>query len=536
VSADADLIVAGARVRNAAPGDPRPLDIAVRAGRIVALGAPGAISGLVGPATERLEVRGAVVVPGLVDAHCHPLWGARAMRDADLTEARSLDDALGRLVAAAAGRAPDEWVVAHGLRREWFDGPPVGAALDAAAAGRPMFVSFVDGHGAVANTTALLRSGVTGPREFADASQIVCDADGVPTGELREPSAMETVRTAIPPLDMARRRSLYRARLDRMASLGLTGAHVMDDVPGDFDDLDALEADDELPVRLVMHIWLQPDMDTDAIDDAIARASRRGRRWRAGAVKFFLDGVVDQGTAWMGASDPAGRNGEPNWPDLAWFAEVVRRCVAEGLGCATHAIGDRAIRTALETYAAAAVGRQIRRPCRIEHVEFCDPSDIARLAGMGVIASLQPVHVASVAGDPASAWGDRLDAVRRGWGWSTGNLIAAGAPVAFGSDWPVADQDPRIGMMWARCRRPPGGQAPGYRDDQAVDGVAALAGYTIGAARAVGDEGGCIALGAPADLTVLGADPVPCTPEELPEIPVRATVVGGSIAFRGPDV
>jgi len=536
MSADADLIITGARVRNIDPGPAPSLDIAVRAGVIIAAGVPDDIARHVGPATDRINVPDAVIVPGLVDAHCHPLWGSRAIRDADLTDAGSIEDAVGRLSEVAAGRGHGEWIVAHGLRREWFSDPPTAAILDGAAGGRPMFVSFADGHGALATRTALMSAGVSGPRAFSDASEIVCAQHGVPTGELREPSAMEAVRAHIPALDPRRRRALYRARLERMAALGLTGAHVMDDVPDDLDDLDALEADADLPVRLVMHLWLQPGMDAAAIDDVIVRASRHGRRWRSGAVKFFLDGVVDQGTAWLGAPDPYGRTGTPNWPDLEWYFEVVRRCADAGLTCATHAIGDRAIRAALDAYAAACGGHRPPGRCRVEHAEFCDPGDLGRFAELGVVASMQPIHIASIAADPDHAWAGRLDAARRGWGWSTADLLDAGATLAFGSDWPVADQDPRLGMMWARQRRVPGHSGPGYRDDQSLGGTAALAGYTRGAASAVGDDGGWVGVGARADLTILGADPVTCDPEELPDIPVVATVVGGAVAFRGVDV
>ena len=287
----------------------------------------------------------------------------------------------------------------HGLRREWFGGAPTGAVLDPVSGGRPVFVSFIDGHGALANPEALRRAGVDGPRVFADASMIVCDTTGTPTGELREPSAMEAVRTHIPPLAPARRRALYRAQLERMASVGLVAGHVMDDSPDDLDDLAALERDGDLPLRLVIHIWLQPEMDDVVVGRAIARASRRGRRWSTGAVKFFLDGVVDQGTAWLGAPDPCGRTTAPNWPDPDRYAEIVARCVAAGLGCATHAIGDRAIRAALDAYAAAGPPRRGAPPCRIEHVELCDPDDLGRFAALGVVASVQPAHVAVARGE-----------------------------------------------------------------------------------------------------------------------------------------
>jgi len=524
----ADLVITGARIRTLDPRRPDATALAVRSGRIIGVGNDAELRAVRGQRTVVLDGRGRAVVPGLTDAHCHPLWGARAMRDADLTPARTLADALERLATAAAALPESEWVVAHGLRREWFAADPAGAAIDAAVGGRPAFVSFADGHGALANRAALRRAAIDGPRGFDDASEIVCDAAGVPTGELREPSAMEAVRSHIPALAARRRRALYRAQLERMAAHGLVAGHVMDDVPGDLDDLDALEADADLPVRLVVHLWLQPDMDDARVAEAIARASRSGRRWRSGAVKLFLDGVVAQGTAWLGAPDPAGRETQPNWPDPGRYADVVARCTAAGLGCATHAIGDRAIRVALDAYAAARARYGRRAPCRIEHAELCDPRDVQRFASAGVIASMQPIHIAAAAGGPEPS--ARLDAERQGWGWPCADLARAGAVLAFGSDWPVADLDPRLGLMWAR--RPD----PGYRADQAVDAATALWAYTRGAAIAAGDpNGGMIVDGAPADLTVLGGDPVACGVDELPELPVVATIVAGTIVYVSTD-
>lgn len=531
----AEFVITGARVHAMDRGPAGASALAVAQGRIIAVGDDTAIGRLCGPRTVRLDGRGRTVVPGLVDAHCHPLWGARALRDADLTDAVGLLDALGRLRAAAARAGGDGWIVGHGLRREWFDGPPLGTVLDAAVGLRPVFVSFADGHGALANPAGLARAGVTGPRRFADASRIVCDAAGRPTGELCEPGAMDAVRAAIPPLSPERRRALYRARLSRMAELGLTGAHVMDDAPGDLEDLAALEGDAALPVRLVVHLWLQPGMDDARIADVIARASAAGRRWRTGAVKFFLDGVVDQGTAWLGRPDAHGQLTGPNWPDPGRYAQVVARCVDAGLGCATHAIGDLAIRTALDAYAAARPAARGGPPCRIEHAELCDPADLGRFAAGGVIASLQPIHIAAAAQAPAE-WGARLDPARRGWAWPLADLARAGTVLAMGSDWPVADQDPRLGMMWARQRVVPDGSGGAHREDQTLDAAAALGGYTTGAAAAAGEHaGGRIVPGAVADLTVLGADPFELPPRELPQMPVIATVVGGTIAYARPD-
>jgi len=535
VTESADLVLVGARVHTLDPGRPHATSLAIRDGRILAVGDRAEVLELCGATTEIIDGDGLVVVPGLVDAHCHPLWGARAMRDADLTEATDLAAAC-RMLAEVAARSSDEWICAHGLQREWFADAPQGSMLAEVVGDRPIFVSFRDGHGALASPEALVRAGISGPRTFGDASQIVCDRNGRPTGELREPSAMEAVRTHIPPLSAHRRLSLYRVQLDRMARLGLTGAHVMDDAPGDLDDLMTLERDADLAVRLVIAIWLQPEMDDAQIADAFCRAGRAGRRWSSGAVKFFLDGVIDQGTAWLHLPDVKGDGRHANWPDLDRYREVVGRAIAHGLGCATHAIGDRAIHEALSAYEDAG-SATAHRPCRIEHVELCDPRDLGQFQRAGVIASLQPIHIAAVADDPDHVWSDRLDRTRAQFGWPHADLLRAGATVSLGSDWPVAIQDPRVGMAWARQHWAPGTTGPGYRDHQVVSAYEALVGYTRSAARAVGDYArGSIAPGMCADLTVFGADPLTSSPDEVPDLPVVMTIVDGSATYRASHV
>ena len=203
----------------------------------------------------------------------------------------------------------------------------------------------------------------------------------------------------------------------------------------------------------------------------------------------------------------------------------------------SHAIGDRAVRRTLDAYRAAGADPGVRH--RVEHAETLKDSDLSRFAPEGVTASMQPLHMQWPRADMSASWSRRLGPERAARGFRIKDLLRSGATVAFGSDWPVAHYDPRLGMAWARLRR-----APGERDaepltpDQRLSGLEALEGYTMGAALAVGEEGagGVIKSGFRVDLTAFARDPVECDADELPELPVVLTVVGGRIVFGDASV
>src|SRR4051812_22179223 len=200
---------------------------------------------------------------------------------------------------------------------------------------------------------------------------------------------------------------------------------------------------------------------------------------------------------------------------------------------ATHATGDRGVREALDAYRAAGAAPGVRH--RIEHIETLQPQDLPRFAAEGVVASMQAQHMAWLAPDRSDNWSRRLGGGERcDRAFPIRSLRESGAAIALGSDWPVARYDPRIGLACARLRRPPGERDRAPYDDQALDGLAALEGYTTGAAHVASDEDrlGRIRPGYCADLTVLAEDPVDCDADDLPDLPVVMTVVDGEIVFR----
>lgn len=529
-------MIRGARIRTLEPARPWAEAVAIRDGAIVAVGDDREVAGHVGAATETIDGGGLALVPGLTDAHIHPVWGAELAVGAELNGLTTLAAVRDALAAEAARTPAGEWVRGWGLDTAVFGTAAVsGAALADAVAGRPALVLCYDLHTAVATPAALAAAGVDGPRAFADASEVVCDGAGRPTGELREPSAYRLVLAAAPGMTGEGLRRRVAAVLRDLAAVGLTGGHAMDGSPEALDLYARLEQDGELCQRVVVPFWQPPAVSDEQIEAQLPLRDAHGRRWRAGVAKLFVDGVIETGTAWLGEPDAHGDGLTPYWPDPGRYADVVARFARAGFQCVSHAIGDRAVRAALDAYAAAGARPANGAPHRIEHLEVLGDRDVARVAAEGVVASMQPLYMQWRRADQSDPWSARLGRARVAQGYRTRDLLDAGAQLALGSDWPVAPVDPRVGMAWARLRRAPGERdAPVLEPHQRLTGLEALQGYTTWAAAAVGehDRRGRVAVGCAADLTAFAADPVELPADELPDLPVRLTVVDGEVVHR----
>jgi predicted amidohydrolase YtcJ len=528
----ADLALVGASVRTLDPERPSASAVAVAGGVITAVGSDAEIRELTGPATEVVDLRGAAVVPGLTDSHLHPFLGALGARGADLLGVTSLAE-IRRLVAEERARcAPHEWVLGFGLEYNAFaETGTSGALIEEAAGGHPALLTFMDFHTALATPRALELAGVDGPRTFTEHAEVVC-VDGAPTGELREGAAIELVRSAMPEVTAAERYRLCADQLRRFAAVGITGAHAMD---GDLETLELLrelEGRGDLVTRLITPFWITPEMTAGDWEAFAPHRDDRGARWRAGNAKFFIDGVIDSGTGWLYEPDNEGDGLAPFWPDPQHYRDAVRFFAERGYRCATHATGDRGVREALDAYRAAGAAPGVRH--RIEHIETLMPQDLPRFAAEGVVASMQAQHMAWLQPDRSDNWSRRLGAERCDRAFPIRSLRESGAAIALGSDWPVARFDPREGIAAARLRRPPGERDRAPYDDEALDAVAALEGYTTGAAFVGGDEHrlGRVRPGFCADLTVFAEDPVECDADDLVALPIVLTIVDGEIVFR----
>lgn len=521
----ADLAIVNARIRTLDPARPFASALAVRGGTIVAVGDD--VSDECDAKTTVIDAGGAALIPGLVDSHIHPFWAAEVMRGVDLRGCATPAEALARLAVVPPERG---WLFAWGLD---YDVAPTAAEIGEACGGAAVYVQLADLHTALASPRALQLAQVTGAVHFEDASAVVVDDAGVPTGELRE-RAGDLVLRAAPKLRWSQLRARHAEVLRTLNGLGLTGGHMMDGDLATMEMLRELEGGDELTMRLRMPFWITPETTDEQIEHLLTLRETRGKLWRCGTAKFFADGVIDAGTAWLEVPDTRGDGIAPFWPDPERMAAVMARFAEAGFQLATHTIGDAAVRFTVGAYLRAGAAPGVRH--RLEHLEAIPDDLVQSIPRAGVVASMQPVHLTQVRGDGTGTWNERLGPERAARAFRTRDLLDAGAVLALGSDWPVADADPRLGLAAAQLRRLPWQEHPVVLD-QAITAEEALAGYTTVPALVAGDEWtGRIREGMRADLTGLEHDPVDLPAAELPDNPVWLTVVSGRVVHQRCDV
>jgi predicted amidohydrolase YtcJ len=532
--AAAEGAILGARVRTLDPDRPTASAVAWVDGTIIAVGDDAAVREHCDSRTEVIGAAGAAIVPGLVDGHFHPLLGIEwTQGGVDLMSCRTLDEAQA-LLAEDHRKRGDGWVLGYGLPYAVFpDGVVDGHLLADAVGDAPAYVSLYDGHAAVVTPRALELAGVTAPVALPGNSEVVWRA-GRPTGELREGPAEDLVRAAMPALtDEARYRMIVEHFRDWNA-LGLTGVHAMDGTPETFALLDKLEERGDLTLRMVVPLSQRPEMSADQRQELLGMRDAHGRLWRAGAAKFFIDGTVEAGTAWLFEPDSKGECTRPYWPEPQEYADTVSLFARAGFQCITHAIGDRAVRAALDAYLVAGHAPGVRH--RIEHIECVRDEELVRFAPEQVVASMQTVAMDMSYDGEAPTWPARLGPKRAARAWRCGELLRSGATLVLGSDWPIAWADPRRGIASAILRRTPGRpETPVVSPEQALTPLHALSGYTLACAEAVGeaDRAGRIREGFRADFTGFAEDPVMVAPDALIDLPVTLTVVAGRAVHTG---
>lgn len=533
----ADLVVHAARIRTfasepgsiASPAD-APEAVAVRDGRIVAVGSREEIAELIGPGTRVEEHAGATVMPGLIDGHTHVVLGLELTRGEQLTDL-SLDEVRNRLSEAARNAEPGEWIIGWGVDPNIFtESGFTGRIFDDATAGHPAFLRMRDAHSAVVNSAGIAAVGLTGAERFSDESEIGVDAEGRPTGYLLELAAIDLVLGRMPAESLEVRAQRLSRLLDGMAAAGITSTHVMDFHPWSRELLELLEGRGDLPVRLRFSPMVPPGSDEAALAEIAALQGLAGRRWRVEGVKFMIDGTVDNGSAWLEHPDCYGQGTRSIWTDPETYRRALRFFAERGVPTATHAIGDRGVAFVLDSIESLGDVAS-RAPHRIEHIETIPDDTLERFVVLGVAASMQPIHgVRHTLADRSDNWSVRLGEERAARGWRAGDLRRSGAVVALGSDWPVTPFDPRAMMAETVLRRPLARPelAP-VQPEQALTITEALEGYTTHAALAAGlpDEG-VIRPGARAAFTVFANDPLSMSAEELAAAEIVATYVDGA--------
>ncbi|MFC9385547.1 amidohydrolase [Streptomyces venezuelae] len=511
-------------------------------GRIAALGDDREIRALAGPATTVVDLKGAVVTPGLVDGHLHPVSGAELTHGLDLSYCADLDDVREALAREVRTLGRGDWLFGWGLDPNVFGDRPVGTApFDAVLDGVPAFLLLFDAHSALASRRALELAGVDGPRTFDQASaEVVCDADGRPTGLLQEDAACALVERVAPRPTPEESRGRLAEALRSMAAAGLTGGHAMDANGESLALYGELDAAGELALRLRVAPWCQPGTDADGVRALIERQGTGGALWRVAGVKLFMDGTIDNGTAWLERPDCHGESTHAFWPDPAAYTHIVGELHRAGVPTATHAIGDAAVRHALDAVEKARTtgGSEVRH--RVEHIETVPDDTLRRFADLGVLASMQPTHCCDFTrADHTDNWSRRLGEERASRAWRCRDLVDSGATVVLGSDWPIAPFPPLGVMAGARHRRPSRDLGlPPHGPEQALTALEALRGMTTAAAYAAGEEheAGRIAPGFRADLTAFAASPLTTPATDLPDLPVLLTVLDGRITHRATEV
>ncbi|CCK25250.1 amidohydrolase family protein [Streptomyces davaonensis JCM 4913] len=534
------LVLLSARLLDPVTGQYLPQTaLAAAGGRITALGAATEIRALADASTTVIDLKGAVVTPGLVDGHIHPVSGAELTHGLDLSGCVDVPQVREALAGAVLDLDPGAWLHAWGLDPNVFAGRPVETApFDAVLDGVPALLLLFDAHSLLASRRALELAGVDGPRAFEQATaEVVCDADGRPTGLLLEDAACELVERAAPQPTRQERRDRLAAALRAMSATGLTGGHAMDANGDSLAFYGELDAAGELPLRLRVAPWCQPGTDADGVRALVDGQGAGGRLWRTAGVKIFMDGTIDNGTAWLEQPDCHGESRHAFWPDPEEYTRVVAALHWAGVPVATHAIGDAAVRHVLDAVEKArAEGGPAGVRHRVEHIETVPDDTLRRFAELGVVASMQPTHCCDFTrADHTDNWSLRLGEERASRAWRCRDLYDSGAVVVLGSDWPIAPYPPLGVMAGARHRRPSRDLtgAP-HGPEQALSGLEALQGMTVNAAWAAGEEheAGRIRVGYRADLTAFAGDPIAYAAVDLPELPVLLTVVDGRPTYR----
>lgn len=523
----ADLIVENATVYTVNKLQPKAKAIAVKAGRILAVGDD--VSRHSGPGVRRIDASGAVILPGLIDSHVHMRGLGALLESKDLRFVASVEAISGLVKEEIARRQPGEWVVMRNWdQTNWGGRLPEARELDAVSPSNPVYLTRVDGHAGWANTKALQLAGVNNETPDPPGGKIIRDANGKPTGVFVD-RAQGLVRARIPVATYEQVKRQLALAAKECARLGLTTVH---DAGIPRDDLRAyreLIAEHRLPV----HVYAMIGGPGELWKDYLARGPETGDSVTVRAIKLVADGALgSRGAAlWQPYSDDRSNTGL-----LITSGEeierVARQAAAKGFQVCTHAIGDRANRTVLDAYAAVLGGKNDRR-FRVEHAQVVSLPDFKLYADNSVIASVQATHATS-----DMRWAEqRLGPDRIAGAYAWRRFLSLGIPLANGSDFPVEQPNPIPGFYAAFTRQDAQGKPPGgWTPSQCLTREEALESWTIGGAYAAFEEGikGSLEPGKLADFIMLDRNIMEIEAGQVPAAKVTMTVLGGEIVYRLP--
>lgn len=550
-SRPADVLLVGAAVFD---GDPtstsRPASVAVRDGRILAVGPDAEVRAHAGPSTRVVDLTGRMLTPGFQDTHVHPILAASMDRRLNVLGERTLAGTLEAIRAYAAAHPEGEWVTGWGWNADLFEGGlPTRAQLDAVVPDRPALIHRGDGHAAWANTLAIEAAGLDDDgsgRPVADppGGRVERDADGRAGGVLQE-WATGLVERLIPEPDVATLRRDLVAGQAALLAVGITAWQDASVLAADQEAYERAEAAGELLGTVVGALRWDHRRGMEQVAELVARRARsHGPRFRPTSVKIMVDGVVD-GSLTAAMIDPyldvdgsVSENSGDTYFEPSHLDEVVAALTAEGFQTHFHVIGDRAVRLALDALERAtaahpemvdAEGRLTTRPI-LSHVQVVHPDDRARFARVGAVVSAQPLW-ANCEDVQTELTIPFLGDERTTWQYPFASLQRAGAVLAGGSDWPVSTPDPVQAIHVAVNRRLHGEERPALGPDEAITLAEGLAAYTSGAAWANGLDGvaGRIEPGLVADLAVVDRDLFAVPADEIGAARVVQTWLAGVV-------
>ncbi len=534
----ADLLFTGGPVFTADSARSRATAVAVKDGRILAVGHD--LGDLRGPKTEVVDLAGRLLIPGFQDAHIHAVFGGVEMGQCDLTGTTDTREYLNRVTAYAAAHPDREWITGSGWSMESFPGGvPVKELLDRVVPDRPVYLTNRDHHGAWVNSVALERAGITRDTPDPADGMINRDADGNPVGALQE-GAVSLVSDLIPESTPAELVAGLRRAQSLLHSLGITGwqdamLRGSNGYPDPADAYRTAATEGWLTASVTGALWWDRDLGAEQIATLVAhREQLTVGRLTCSTVKIMQDGVAENFTAAMtapyldGCGCPTPNSGL-SFVDPAALPGYVTALDALDFQVHFHALGDRAVREALDAVEAARAGNGFRdtRP-HLAHLQVVHPDDIARFRRLGATANIPPLWAAH---EPQM---DELTipflgAERAAWQYPFGDLLRSGATLAAGSDWPVSSPNPIAGIHVAVNRAVPGAtDGRVFLPGQRLDLGTALAAYTAGSAYVNHrDDSGSVRTGNVADLVVLDRDPFDGPASEISATEVAMTFVAG---------
>jgi len=490
--------------------------VAVVGGEIVAIGEEAVAS--IGPDTERVDLAGAHAYPGFQDAHVHLIAGSFVMERLLMVGVSDVDK-MAELVAEYAAEVPEEpWIVGYGWLSEGTESDPDGRALDAVAPDRPVLLVNNSGHSAIVNGVALARAGITDDTPDPEGGSIARDPEtGEATGYLVENALSLVSDVALADYDDTQLGSGLAAALDTFSAGGLTGVAEIMASPGFnlarpwiYADL---EDRGELPLRVHYYAPITALEDLAAAEEL--RGAYDGDLVRFAGAKLWVDGSMGSGEAWMSEPVEGGGTGTYYF-DPAELVAIVREAEARGLSLKMHVSGDAAVTAAVDAFAVVAEESGLAQVHVLEHAVLLSDADRARMAELGIVASVQPSHyLGARLGDTADTWGDRFDDA-----YDFRAFVDAGVPLAMGTDWPVWPTTSVPVNLWTATQAAEG---------HSLTIAEAITGYAAGSALAVGMAGrlGCLDVGCAADLVILSADPAAVAIEEVSGLGVTAVWVAG---------